>query len=432
MVSLNQTFDGPLLISAPGKVILFGEHAVVYKKTAVAASLGLRSYLYLENRNDDIIHLEFPDVDLNRKWKMSDLPHPLPYKAGHDDSHHPMDMPEDLKQHLLSLINGDDFENDSARERAALAFLYLYLCLVKPGESRGLNICVKSTLPVGAGLGSSASFAVVLSSALLIHFGHIMVPKQVVVEEKVQERSNEREETLAAVNRWAYKAEQVIHGNPSGVDNAVASYGGAKRYTKGEGFSSLQGFTSLRLLLTNTKVPRSTAVLVAGVGAKAKSFPLIMAPIMDSVQAISDECTHLFEKHARGEASKQEILERIEELFDLNHCLLMAMGVSHPSLEQVRTITSKHGMTTKLTGAGGGGCAVTIVRDVLNSKFVDTPQETIDNAVKELTASGFECYETSVGGPGVGVSLLEPEWNAATLCSATRSELEAVKEWRWM
>lgn len=41
----------------------------------------------------------------------------------------------------------------------------------------------------------------------------------------------------------------------------------------------------------------------------------------------------------------------------------MAMGVSHPSLEQVRTITSKHGMTTKLTGAGGGGCAVTIVRD---------------------------------------------------------------------
>jgi mevalonate kinase len=134
-------------------------------------------------------------------------------------------MPEDLKQHLLSLINGDDFENDSARERAALAFLYLYICLVKPGESRGLNVCVKSTLPVGAGLGSSASFAVVLATALLIHFGHISVPKQVVDEDIVQERSKEREESLAAVNRWAYKAEQVIHGNPSGVDNAVASYG---------------------------------------------------------------------------------------------------------------------------------------------------------------------------------------------------------------
>lgn len=64
--------------------------------------------------------------------------------------------------------------------------------------------------------------------------------------------------------------------------------------------------------------------------------------------------------------------------------------------------------------------------------FLDTPQETIDNAVKELTTSGFECYETSVGGPGVGVSLLEPEWNAETLCSASRSQLEAIKEWRWM
>jgi hypothetical protein len=72
------------------------------------------------------------------------------------------------------------------------------------------------------------------------------------------------------------------------------------------------------------------------------------------------------------------------------------------------------------------------IRLVLTEHCVDTPQETIENAVKELASYGFECYETSVGGPGVGISLLEPEWNAATLCSATRSELEAVKEWRWM
>jgi galactokinase len=39
------------------------------------------------------------------------------------------------------------------------------------------------------------------------------------------------------------------------------------------------------------------------------------------------------------------------------------MGVSHPSLEQVRNITRQHGLRTKLTGAGGGGCAVTILRD---------------------------------------------------------------------
>jgi hypothetical protein len=51
---------------------------------------------------------------------------------------------------------------------------------------------------------------------------------------------------------------------------------------------------------------------VAGVGAKVKSLPMIMAPIMDSVQAISDECTQLFEKLAKGSAGKQEVVERIE------------------------------------------------------------------------------------------------------------------------
>ena len=204
----------------------------------------------MENRTDNIIHLQLPDVGLDRSWHLDDLPQPLPYEDGKDgksygrnariatkkmnaseltccilDSHHPLDMPADLKQHLMSLINGDDFEKDSAREHGALAFLYLYISLVTPGTFKGLTVCVKSTLPVGAGLGSSAGFAVVLATALLIHFGHIEVPKTGVTEEKVQERSKEREECLNLVNRWAFKAEQVIHGNPSGVDNAVASYG---------------------------------------------------------------------------------------------------------------------------------------------------------------------------------------------------------------
>ncbi|KAH8556870.1 mevalonate kinase [Umbelopsis sp. PMI_123] len=426
MAADSMPYDGPLLISAPGKVILFGEHAVVYKKSAVAASLGLRSYLYLENRSDNVIHLELPDVGLSRSWNLHDLPQPLPYAASADDSHHPLDMPAVLKQQLMALIIGDDYDKNPAKEQAALAFLYLYISLVTPGDVRGLSVSVKSTLPVGAGLGSSAGFSVVLATALLIHFGHIVVPMKKVPEDQVQDRSEEREQVLNQVNRWAFKAEQVIHGNPSGVDNAVASYGGAKRYTKGEGFTSLRGFKSLRLLLTNTKVPRSTAVLVAGVGDKCRNYPNVMNPIMDAVQAISDDCTKLFENHADGVITKEQVVARIEDLFELNHCLLSAMGVSHPSLEQVRNITRQHGLRTKLTGAGGGGCAVTVIPD-------DTPQETIDAIEKDLSLAGFQCYETSVGGPGVGISLLKDnEWDATTLCKATRSDLEAIADWHWM
>lgn len=78
------------------------------------------------------------------------------------------------------------------------------------------------------------------------------------------------------VNRWAFVAEKVLHGNPSGVDNAVSVFGGALAYTrpgfgrKG-GMEPIYGFKSLRFLLTDTKVPRNTKQLVAGVALKKQN-----------------------------------------------------------------------------------------------------------------------------------------------------------------
>ena len=52
-------------------------------------------------------------------------------------------------------------------------------------------------------------------------------------------------------------------------------------------------------------------------------------------------------------------------LIDRNHACLVALGVSHPSLETIKDTTARspYGLHTKLTGAGGGGCAVTLIPD---------------------------------------------------------------------
>ncbi|KAG2210214.1 hypothetical protein INT47_003199 [Mucor saturninus] len=392
-----------ILVSAPGKVILFGEHSVVYQKTAVAASLGLKSYLFLERRQDNIIELVLPDVNVDKTWEL----HQFPLRSvdfPDSDTRHPTDMPTELKSRLDELT---EIEQDTSQRQAVLAFLYLLIMMEQKSATpltHGFTLCVRSFLPVGAGLGSSASYSVAVATALLILFKEI--PSDFT-------KSAQSEQHLEKINTYAFKAEQVLHGNPSGVDNAIATYGGAKSFMRGQGFATLEGFQSLRLLLTNTKVPRSTNALVAGVGEKRKNYPLIIEPMLDSMNAIALHCCDAFKKSQ----DKETLMDELEDLVSLNHCLLEGLGVSHPSLEKIRMITAESGLKTKLTGAGGGGCAVTFIRD-------DVPQTLIDQVMLQLQGEGFDCYETSVGGAGSGAVTLTKGETKNWLLQASRDTLE--------
>ncbi|KAL7312097.1 Mevalonate kinase [Mucor circinelloides] len=395
-----------ILVSAPGKVILFGEHSVVYQKTAVAASLGLKSYLYLENRKDDLIKLVLPDVGVERNWRLSEIPFRFEYPDS--DTRHPDDMPAELKARLVELSGPT---TKDSQIQALMAFLYLLIVMESKAEeplTHGLTVCVRSFLPVSAGLGSSASYSVAIATSLLLLNNKIPVDFNTRLD---------RELYLEKVNAYAFKAEQVIHGNPSGVDNAVATYGGAKTFMRGQGFATLEGFKSLRLLLTNTKVPRSTSALVAGVGEKRKKYPEVVEPMLDSMHGIAIRCRDAFKKLQDNELTTEELMDEIEDLVTLNHCLLDGLGVSHPSLEKVRSITAQSGLKTKLTGAGGGGCAVTFIRD-------DVPQELINQVMLKLQSEGFDCYQTSVGGTGADAVMLNKDETDEWLLKSSRDTLE--------
>jgi mevalonate kinase len=112
-------------------------------------------------------------------------------------------IPTDLQARLEALV--PEHLRSANQMHATLAFLYLRARLAPRGS--GMNVVIRSALPVGAGLGSSASYAVVLSSGLLRIYKGAGRP----VEE---------------VNGWAFMAEKVIHGNPSGLDNTLCTYGG--------------------------------------------------------------------------------------------------------------------------------------------------------------------------------------------------------------
>lgn len=90
--------------------------------------------------------------------------------------------------------------------------------------------------------------------------------------------------------------------------------------------------------------------------------PEKVGKILESIQTISDEAERAL---SDPELPRDKLLSGLSGLIDENHAHLVSLGVSHPSLENIRQITvaKPYGLHTKLTGAGGGGCTVTLIPD---------------------------------------------------------------------
>ncbi|XP_049722289.1 mevalonate kinase [Elephas maximus indicus] len=376
-----------LMVSAPGKVILHGEHAVVHGKVALAVALNLRTFLRLQPHSNGKVGLSLPNIGVKRDWDVARFQLLDTSFLEQDDITAP--IPEQVEK--LKEVAG--FPEDCAiNERlAVLAFLYLYLSICRKQRTLpSLDIMVWSELPTGAGLGSSAAYSVCLAAALLTACEEIPNPLR-----DGDGISRWTEKDLELINKWAFRGERVIHGNPSGVDNAVSTWGGALRYQKGQ-ISSLKRPPALKILLTNTKVPRSTKALVASVRNRLIKFPEIVAPLLTSIDAIALECERVLGEMAVDPALEQYLV--LEELIDMNQHHLNALGVGHASLDRLCQVTMAHGLHSKLTGAGGGGCGITLLKP-------DVEQLAVEATKQALTGCGFDCWETSIGAPGVSVHL---------------------------
>lgn len=361
----------PFAVSAPGKVILFGEHAVVYGVPAIAGAIDLRTFCAVDNCSpSDQVQLDFPDVNLQFTIHLADLP----FDTEHVTSSYKPIFDEDRFQRLNSILK--KWNLDSFSHKAALAFLYLYVH-IGPRSKGGFRFVVRSGLPIGAGLGSSAGFSVCLAAAIMHTADNPL---------KVDEVLN-----------WSFMGECCIHGKPSGIDNAVAVYGGAVYFRRGlESPADLIPYANLPstgLLLVNTHIPRMTSELVDHVSNIKKRWPRLFHSLMNAMSAVTLEADELLKNHD----SVKDLGQKLGELASINHGMLVGLGVSHPALEEVRHATADLGLgNTKLTGAGGGGCAITL----LNSDEASTTD-------LQSRLEGFTVIKTSVGGPGVGTCVVD-------------------------
>ncbi|SJX65550.1 related to cystathionine beta-lyase [Sporisorium reilianum f. sp. reilianum] len=385
-----------VVVSAPGKVILFGEHAVVHGVTAVAGSVALRCYASVSPREDGKISLDLPDLGVVHTWSIDELPWsavPKSIQAGGA-------VPDSLDKNLVSAIEKvvGDTVNESERSHAAsIAFLVLYMCIAGRADARAQAFVLRSALPIGAGLGSSAALSSCLAAALNILYERIPAPANDVSAEH-----------SAYVNQWAFLSEKVIHGTPSGVDNSVAVHGGAIAFTRAHASNTLtankmdklKGFSSFRFLLVDSCVGREGKKLIAHVAAQKEAEPARVDAALARIQTIADSAQTLL--GGNSGLARPAIVAQLRELIKQNHAELVGLEVSHPALELIKNKTESFDqlLATKLTGAGGGGCAVTLLPD-------EFEESKVAELINELEGAGFKCYETRVGGDGFGVKLLE-------------------------
>lgn len=285
--------------SAPAKVILFGEHFVVYGGPAILASINRRIAVDARTTNESKVVIR-SDIGVAGEYSTS----------------------------AFTIIKG------GIEAKATLDPLYSAVMQVLSARNRktGIEIAVSSSVPPGIGLGSSAAACVATVAAVNSLF--------------------QKNPSRQKICELAIESERLIHKNSSGADCYVSTFGGLIHYSKAKGFKEIRSKGPLALVIASTGVRHSTGYLVAGV----KKFKDRNESLFESLaKQAADICAQAQGAIASGKRDK------LGALMNENQAILRQIGVSHYKVDDLIDICSKAGaLGVKITGAGGGGAVIAL------------------------------------------------------------------------
>lgn len=291
-----------ITVSAPAKIHLIGEHAVVYGTPAIIAAVGLRTNLSLTQKISELTKeaKEYAEK-MHALWQICEK-----------------------KNDFHVLLKQLDFK------KAAIGTVLNSLNL-----SCDFTLQEKLEVPLGAGLGSSSAFAVAITQGIA--------------------KLNDIDLTLDRINKIAFEIEKLAHGRPSGGDNAACCYGGLIWFEKGKNIRSLKNEVPHKLsnflIIYTGKPEKTTGELVQGVRELEQSFR------EQRISAINDMIKPMLE------ACKNQNSEVIKEIINATHQNLSELGVSTKYLDEIHKKVVTIGGAAKLCGAGGGGVMLCYHKD---------------------------------------------------------------------
>jgi mevalonate kinase len=214
---------------APGKVILVGEHAVVYDQAAIAVpvtEVQARASVEAAAPGQGLV-VNAPDLD--RRIILREAPQDEP---------------------LAHIV------------RAMLAMMGIEL-------EPDLTVTVTSTVPVARGMGSGAAVSTAIVRALAKHYAHWMPSR--------------------AISDVVYRTEILHHGTPSGIDNTVVAYEKPVYFVKSKGWEVFWVKTSFLLAIADTGIQSSTREVVGDLRRRYQDDPDRYEPLFARVGELATD-----------------------------------------------------------------------------------------------------------------------------------------------
>lgn len=304
--------------SAPGKLILFGEHAVVFGEPALSTAINLRAEVF-------------------------------------------------ARPHSEWLADGASLDEPRYR--------YVKAAVSKARAKGPLWIEIRSMVPSGAGLGSSAAVTVATLGAIHGMAGPL---------------------DAEAIASEAFEVEHEVQGRASPIDTSTASAGGgilvlrqpqegllwSLRRDRREWFLHRQSLPQLDFVIGNTGISAATGPLVAQVKDRVDREPRAAESIRE-IGTITLDGLRALQRRDFVAAGR---------LMDRNHSILTSLGVGHPALDRLVEAARPSSFGAKLTGAGGGGSIVALT---------DQPDKTAA-AIRAAGGRAFVVQSDPVGVAKIG------------------------------
>ena len=231
-----------ILASAPGKAILFGEHAVVYGRPAVAAPV-----MQVQARVD----IQADPFGPSRRVRI-------------------LAAEIQLENDLANLPEDDPI---ALAVRGVMNELMV-------DHLPAMRLRIRSSIPVAAGLGSGAAVSVAILRALSAFLGHPLPD--------------------TTVSALAFEVEKRHHGTPSGIDNTVVTYARPIFFTRGLPFELLHPLETITLIIADSGIKSLTRLAVAGVREAWQADPRRYEALFDAIGQISQQARQIINEGPTG------------------------------------------------------------------------------------------------------------------------------------